>query len=384
LDNGKTQVAFITFDAIGSDENVNKLAYDLAVDAGFTIPFSNCVFSSSHSHSGPGGISSDFLWAAAPATDLLVPELQRSLANSTATAMVRALAALQPASMDIGMGNLVGVTQNRRADISHYVTKGTIDPHLGVMRVDDAAGNPLATLWNFAIHGVCYGPQNLQVSGDIMGKACEEIENNVGGVALFINGDAGDIDPASGMCDGVPQFKGSSIMAQAVQTVRSSLNPSNQVAINIASNIVDFGPTDLNFTLQRFDNCSSGGPLDICSLCLVLGCDINAHMYSSWIEQTPVFTAISFVINGVSTVAVSIPGEALVELGWWIRNDTLDLGFNQTFLTGYSNAHMGYFATPDEYDVGGYESQLTFWGIDTASRIRDACKSVAQAVVPNF
>lgn len=31
---------------------------------------------------------------------------------------------------------------------------------------------------------------------------------------------------------------------------------------------------------------------------------------------------------------------------------------------------MGYFAPPDEYDIGGYESQLTFWGIDTAVKVR--------------
>lgn len=53
----------------------------------------------------------------------------------------------------------------------------------------------MATVWNFAIHGVCYGPDNLMFSGDIMGKACEEIEEQIGGVALFINADAGDIDP---------------------------------------------------------------------------------------------------------------------------------------------------------------------------------------------
>jgi hypothetical protein len=32
---------------------------------------------------------------------------------------------------------------------------------------------------------------------------------------------------------------------------------------------------------------------------------------------------------------------------------------------------MGYFATPPEYDLGGYESQLTFWGITTAHQIRE-------------
>ena len=39
------------------------------------------------------------------------------------------------------------------------VKKDTIDEHLGVFRFDDAQGKPLATIWNFAIHGVCYGPE---------------------------------------------------------------------------------------------------------------------------------------------------------------------------------------------------------------------------------
>jgi hypothetical protein len=30
-----------------------------------------------------------------------------------------------------------------------------------------------------------------------MGKACEFIEKSVGGVALFVNADAGDIDPSA-------------------------------------------------------------------------------------------------------------------------------------------------------------------------------------------
>jgi len=42
-----------------------------------------------------------------------------------------------------------------------------------------------------------------------MGLACELVEQELGSgsVALFINGDAGDIDPAPGMCDGKPKFK---------------------------------------------------------------------------------------------------------------------------------------------------------------------------------
>jgi len=78
---------------------------------------------------------------------------------------------------------------------------------------------------------------------------------------------------------------------------------------------------------------------------------------------------------------VSIPGEAIVELGWWLRNDSQKLGFDQTFLMGYSNNYMGYFTTPREYLVGGYEAMLTLYGINTAERIRAGAKQVAQKVV---
>lgn len=40
---------------------------------------------------------------------------------------------------------------------------------------------------------------------------------------------------------------------------------------------------------------------------------------------------------------------------------------------------MGYFTTPREYDVGGYESQLTLFGIKTADMVRDGAKSALQA-----
>lgn len=94
------------------------------------------------------------------------------------------------------------------------------------------------------------------------------------------------------------------------------------------------------------------------------------------------FSAFRFTVNKKNTVVVSIPGEALVALGWQIRNDTLDLGFDLTFLAGYSNNYMGYFAPPDEYCIGGYESLLTFWGIGTTDLIREGCKSVASKVIP--
>jgi len=118
----------------------------------------------------------------------------------------------------------------------------------------------------------------------------------------------------------------------------------------------------------------------IFALSALFSIDENLELYSSWVENSPRFTALRIDIGTVKTVIGSLPGEGLLELGWWLRNDTLAAGFQNTWLAGYSNAHMGYFCTPNEYDIGGYESELTFWGIGTAQKIRDGFNSVLTKV----
>ncbi len=40
----------------------------------------------------------------------------------------------------------------------------------------------------------------MMFSSDIAGASCDAIEGLIGGVALFVNADAGDIDPTSATC----------------------------------------------------------------------------------------------------------------------------------------------------------------------------------------
>lgn len=111
----------------------------------------------------------------------------------------------------------------------------------------------------------------MRYSADVMGAVNAQIESLIGGISLFANADAGDIDPSSATCgpcsvqnqQPVCQFSGAPIIAKAVKQVRDGLKPTNDVQIKVASQIIPFGLTDLNITLQRFSNCSSGGPLDV-------------------------------------------------------------------------------------------------------------------------
>jgi len=199
---------------------------------------------------------------------------------------------------------------------------------------------------------------SLQLSSDIMGRVNTIVQQQTGGVSMFFNADAGDITPGtttnhmklhfscllsnrfvphigSGMCKNAPEFAGAITIAEAVVKTRALINTSDNVLIKAYSHVVDFGPTNLNITLKRFANCSTGGPLDICTICSILNCALDVHLSSAWIENKPRFTAIRFHIEDKSSVIVTVPGEALLELGWWIRNDTQKLGFDNTLLFGY-------------------------------------------------
>ena len=51
-------------------------------------------------------------------------------------------------------------------------------------------------VWNYAIHGTCWGPDQMMSNGDIMGGVNSVLEIMNAGTAMFINGDAGDIAPS--------------------------------------------------------------------------------------------------------------------------------------------------------------------------------------------
>lgn len=233
-------------------------------------------------------------------------------------------------------------------------------------------GKPIATLWNFAIHGTCLGESQMKFHGDCMGVANSLIEHDIGGVSLFVNSDAGDIAPAH--CE---NWVSSHMIVDAVSRLRPEIKTSAQIdELVVASEIVDFGPTHMNLTLQRFvlffnnffqfiliflrftnafyhvhtnrlANCTHGGYLDICTFCSskFLNCDWDAHLKENWIDEKPRFTAVRIKVLGKNTLLVTAPGEPIQALGNHIKRDAKAMGFDQCFVFGYSNTHMGYFTT---------------------------------------
>jgi hypothetical protein len=101
-----------------------------------------------------------------------------------------------------------------------------------------------------------------------------------------------------------------------------------------------------------------------------------------WLSTDSVYTGIRITQNKENILFVTSPGEAIQEISHQIRSDALRNGFQKSFFFGYSNNHLGYFTTEREYEEGGYESLMSFFGIQTGHLIREKMNQAMSLVKP--
>jgi hypothetical protein len=72
---------------------------------------------------------------------------------------------------------------------------GVVDRSLQAVSVLDETGRRLATLVNYACHGTVLGPDNLLVSADWIGAMRRQVEAELGGMVVFLQGAAANLNP---------------------------------------------------------------------------------------------------------------------------------------------------------------------------------------------
>jgi len=365
LTDGQATTAVVTLDMIATDSDLVRLAYDKAVTMGVPVALDDILVCSSHTHSGPGALSSRRFWALL-AGDIKRLEIADAFADKIAQALYNAFENLQPARFGAGVGQILSVTKNRRYQISPDITEESIDPQVGVIRIDRLDGSALAVLWNFAIHGTAWGDDNLQYSADIMGAACDYIEQDLSCVALFANAAEGDISP---VYNGSEQqiSEGAAIMAREVVDVHQQTETTDTVLVKSSSIRVDCGPAYIDMAVSHWDMSEQQ---DYYNPMHMLG------MGPPCIENQFRFQ----VIRLNDTVLVSVPGEPIMQLGKQVKQDAYAMGFRNVFVFSLANGHMGYITTEEEYRYGGYEAVMTLWGPTQGSNIRETCRRQMQAV----
>ena len=166
------------------------------------FPSSHVLLNLSHNHSAPA--LPEFMAMTDTAEDIpFRTRYEHDLQAWLVEAAVEADGRLQPARIGSGWGeSTIGVYRRETRDgrdVLGEVPDHPIDPTVGVIRVDDLDGQPIATVFRYSAHPVTVGSRSLVASSDYPGPAREVLERNLGGLALFLQGCGGNINPRVGI-----------------------------------------------------------------------------------------------------------------------------------------------------------------------------------------
>ncbi|MEX2578804.1 MAG: hypothetical protein WD342_07075 [Verrucomicrobiales bacterium] len=325
LDDGETKAAIVTLDLIN--------AYDVVVDgvrrkveetAG--VPAANIMVTASHNHSGPP-CAEDSPYV-------------RELIEKVGSAAEAAAVDMRAVTVGYGVGE-IGFGINRRKVIDGRAVvrlnpDGQNDPRVKVLRFDDGESLvPVAVL----MHAVCHPcfftwgdkgslpwPNGFpEMSADFPGAAQSFVEDVYGGEtdALFLQGCGGDIRPN---LPGYPyrcadeadiQWAGRDLGSTVTRTlargvVREELRDRETFyPIRVASEVVELPGKE--------------GPVEAELMAMKVG----------------------------PFLFLAMPGEPMVEYGFQLEAAIADRAV--PIVLGYANGAIGYLATADSYEVGGYE-----------------------------
>jgi len=351
LDSGTNRAAIVTLDSISAwDEMVAAARQRISQVAG--VPAGNIMVAVSHNHSGPG-FDADSEWG-------------RELIDKLAAAAKRAAADMRVVSVGYGEDR-IGFSINRRKVIHGRAVvrlnpEGPNDPRVKVLRFDDGRSlTPLAVL----MHAVCHpcfftwGDKGSQpypngypkMSADFPGEAQTFVEMCYGGKtsSLFLQGCAGDIRPN---LPGYPyrcadesdiQWAGRDLGSAVVRTLAHSVireqlaQRPKYYPLRVASSIVSLPGKE-----ERRE------------------AELQAMQIGPYLLLT-------------------MPGEPMVEYGLKLERAIADRAV--PIIVGYANGHLGYIATADSYEVGGYEPNTSKLAPEAEALILTELSRLADRVI---
>jgi neutral ceramidase len=332
LDCAGKKVAIVSLDLgrAPAEHSLQVIRNRIKDEAGIEYSF----IAGSHTHHGPVLELSDETGKGKGRFDAAIRYYSK-LEDGIVGAIVEANSKLTPARMATGSVQLDGFSRNRQTKIEPK----PIDRELAIMRIDDAAGKPIAIVVNFTGHPTTIPSSVLKFSADYVGAMKSEVTSRTGAAALFMQGASGD---QSVMPDG-PR-KGYEAFGKAlgdeVVKLASSLDPRE-----VANPSLTFKEDRFPFT-SRVDFSNS----------MVVG----AYQKAFFPELIPNF--IDEYSDGVRprlTVALLNGDIALVGVsGEFFANHAIRLKqrarVKQLFFFGYCNGYHQYFPTIEAVAEGGY------------------------------
>ncbi len=343
LDDGRQAVAVVTLDLGRSFGQPQMNSVRERVRQMHSV--NEVMFIASHTHSGPV-IDEDYE---------RVPEWEQRALDKIVQAIGTARGRMTEARLGVGYGQAI-LGHNRRYIQSDGRVKmlwrnstgqptGVIDPSVGVIRIDDTQGNPLAILVNYACHPVVFGPDNLRYSADYPGAMARlaEASWNDRPVCFFLQGAPGDINP---LLDKTPLAENAEAeMRQVGETL-------GREVVRVSRSIQTETPAtpELAYLSEELHFKNRWSQESLRSAIISAYGPNPAKRYFRYLND-PIAAPVSTLVINRQIALVGLPGEPFVGLQLQLKQRS---PLAATFLCGYTNGYIGYFPTMRDAVAGGY------------------------------
>lgn len=317
VEQGDTRAAIVTVPYIGFP----RVLGDRVRDRVKSIPGNNIMIGSTHTHSGPeiygfpdgkGGS-----WADLDYIDWACSEAAKAIEEGVKN--------LKSASVKIATGEgAEGIAYN-------YYAPQLYDPRINILQFVNKRGKPFITMVNYAIHPEVLGTKGGYMSPDMVGPLHDRIEELGGGQGIFMNGAQGGMVTAD-------TRRGND--GDEENTWEECIRIGHLLAEETIR-IVKDAPVQKNPSLSVF----SKEIIYPCDSPLLLAIVKNAVLDYNVSENNTLAT-LTNVVNLGNAQMLTIPGEALPNIGYYLKKN---MHGEHNFLLGLTNDAFGYILTKEDY-----------------------------------
>jgi neutral ceramidase len=317
------------------------------------------LLNSAHTHAGPQlGLKAPQKDTAGAGDALRTVEYTRQLQDKVVDVVTQAAARMEPARLSWG-GGVVHFVMNRREFTPNGIIlgvnpRGLADRSVPALRVESAAGEPLAILFGAAVHNTTLGQDNFQISGDYAGFAQAHVQEKFPKAqAMFMLGCAGDSNPYPRGTMELAKKHGDALGEEVCRVLAGKLRPVKG-PLRIAFDHTDL-PLETGLTREELQklaadkrNAKSFAANQLLAL-LDRGEKLPDHY------RCPL-TVWQF---GNDLTLVGLSGEVVVDYVTMLEKA---LGPNQLWIAAYCNDVFGYLPSARVLREGGYETRGLYSG----------------------
>lgn len=369
--NGDGRVVIATVDACVASREVLDECKAIAAEAtGWQT--SEMMISSTHTHSAPSPQAATY---------------RETFVTGTSQALIEAIRDLKPAQLGYGEDAVPEEVFNRRWFLEegkmprnpfgkldqvrmnpnrNHILKpaGPTDPTVAVLDIRDTRNRPIGIYTNFPLHYI--GATGGMVSADYFGEygriIFERNRQADGFVAALSNGASGDINNIDFEGSRPPRapFEQIQIVAskvadatwRATRNLEMDQNP--KVAIlqrEVSLQKRTATETEIMRAIRIIKMSDAEiEEADLPRLATNYASRTMRHKNANETYEIPIQA-----IQLGDSALVALPFEVLVEIGLEIKEKS---PFEKTIVVGLANGAFGYLPTPDQHDLGGYETWL--------------------------